>query len=170
MTRNPVCELLCGSSHTGRLICWINRYDIDDGKCWYRNISTIFNALTYRIHRDYVSRLVYIFISDTIRAFLTRKYRYHVPAPSAGLAPVADATLVNGLGRFGDGPNATLAVVSVQPNKRYRIRLVSISCDPNYTFSIDNHTMVTRCYNLKWRIDQYSDRLSLKSMAYPRIR
>lgn len=25
-------------------------------------------------------------------------------------------------------------------SKRYRIRLVSISCDPNFTFSIDNHT------------------------------
>ena len=24
---------------------------------------------------------------------------------------------------------------------RYRFRLVSLSCDPNYTFSIDNHTM-----------------------------
>ena len=24
---------------------------------------------------------------------------------------------------------------------RYRFRLVSLSCDPNYVFSIDNHTM-----------------------------
>ena len=24
---------------------------------------------------------------------------------------------------------------------RYRFRLVSLSCDPSYTFSIDNHTM-----------------------------
>jgi len=31
--------------------------------------------------------------------------------------------------------------VNVQHGKRYRFRLVSISCDPNFIFSIDNHTM-----------------------------
>ncbi|KIL62869.1 multicopper oxidase [Amanita muscaria Koide BX008] len=66
---------------------------------------------------------------------------YHTPAPSAGLVPTADATLINGLGRYANGPSSPLAVINVQPNKRYRMRLVSISCDPNYIFSIDNHTM-----------------------------
>ncbi|KIL62858.1 multicopper oxidase [Amanita muscaria Koide BX008] len=66
---------------------------------------------------------------------------YHTPAPSAGILPTFNATLINGLGRYSGGPNSTLAIVNVQQNKRYRMRLISMSCDPNYTFSIDNHTM-----------------------------
>jgi len=70
------------------------------------------------------------------------KYRYHVVAPQAGLVPTADATLINGKGRYAGGPTSPLSVIRVLPNKRYRFRLVSISCDPNYQFSIDGHTMV----------------------------
>ena len=55
----------------------------------------------------------------------------------------ADSTLINGLGRSAssEGAVAELAVVNVTQGKRYRMRLVSISCDPNYTFSIDGHNM-----------------------------
>ena len=67
---------------------------------------------------------------------------YHTPAPSAGLVPTADATLINGVGRYAGGPTVPLAVIRVLANKRYRFRLVSISCDPNYTFSIDSHNLV----------------------------
>jgi len=70
------------------------------------------------------------------------KHRYHVVAPQAGLVPTADATLINGKGRYAGGPTSPLAVIRVLPNRRYRFRLVSISCDPNYKFSIDGHTMV----------------------------
>ncbi|KAJ3514732.1 hypothetical protein NLJ89_g2203 [Agrocybe chaxingu] len=66
---------------------------------------------------------------------------YHVVAPSAGLVPTPDATLINGIGRYAGGPTVPLAVIRVLPNKRYRFRLVSISCDPNWTFSIDGHSM-----------------------------
>ncbi|KAG5649822.1 Acyl-coenzyme A oxidase 2 [Sphagnurus paluster] len=66
---------------------------------------------------------------------------YHTPAPSAGLVPTPDATLINGLGRQAGGATSPLAIINVQPNARYRFRLVSISCDPNYVFSIDGHTM-----------------------------
>jgi iron transport multicopper oxidase len=55
--------------------------------------------------------------------------------------PVPDATLFNGLGRFAGGPNSSLAVINVNPQTRYRIRLVSMACHPNYNFSIDSHTM-----------------------------
>ncbi|KAL9713355.1 ferroxidase, multicopper oxidase [Leucoagaricus gongylophorus] len=65
---------------------------------------------------------------------------YHTPAPSAGAVPTADATLINGLGRYA-GSTSSLAVIQVEQGVKYRFRLVSISCDPNYTFSIDNHTM-----------------------------
>ncbi|KAJ2916727.1 hypothetical protein MD484_g3720, partial [Candolleomyces efflorescens] len=66
---------------------------------------------------------------------------YHIPAPSAGLVPTPDSTLINGKGRYAGGPAAPLAVIVVNQNRRYRFRLVSISCDPNYVFSIDGHTM-----------------------------
>ncbi|KII87346.1 hypothetical protein PLICRDRAFT_113151 [Plicaturopsis crispa FD-325 SS-3] len=66
---------------------------------------------------------------------------YHTPAPSAGAFPTADSTLINGLGRYVGGPSSDIAVIGVEKGKKYRIRLVSISCDPNYTFSIDGHNM-----------------------------
>ncbi|CAA7265189.1 unnamed protein product [Cyclocybe aegerita] len=66
---------------------------------------------------------------------------YHSVAPSAGLVPTPDSTLINGKGRYAGGPTVPLEVIRVLPNKRYRFRLVSISCDPNFTFSIDGHTM-----------------------------
>ncbi|KAJ7036321.1 putative laccase [Mycena alexandri] len=38
-------------------------------------------------------------------------------------------------------PGWKLAVISVKKRSRYRFRLVSISCDPNFIFSIDGHDM-----------------------------
>jgi hypothetical protein len=69
--------------------------------------------------------------------------RYHTPSPEVSFVPVSDSTLINGLGRYSGGPNSTLAVINVSPGKRYRFRLVSISCDPNFVFSIVNHNMVS---------------------------
>ncbi len=76
-------------------------------------------------------------------------YRYHTVAPilSAGTTPPqSDATLINGLGRYSANVTSPLAVISVIQNKRYRFRLVSISCDPNFIFSIDGHLMVSRIF------------------------
>ncbi|KAI9431522.1 laccase C [Lactarius indigo] len=66
---------------------------------------------------------------------------YHYLSTNAPAIPAPNATLINGLGRYSGGPESDLAVVNVTQGKRYRFRLVSISCDPNFTFSIDNHTM-----------------------------
>ncbi|KXN92880.1 Laccase-1, partial [Leucoagaricus sp. SymC.cos] len=66
---------------------------------------------------------------------------YHVVAPDAGAVPTEDSTLINGLGRYVGGSTTPLAVISVESGKRYRMRLVSLSCDPNFTFSIDSHVM-----------------------------
>ncbi|KAF9461472.1 laccase [Collybia nuda] len=66
---------------------------------------------------------------------------YHVVAPDAGGAPTPDSTLINGLGRYEDGPPSPLAIINVVRLKKYRFRLVSISCDPNFIFSIDGHIM-----------------------------
>ncbi|KAI0294017.1 laccase T2 copper depleted [Multifurca ochricompacta] len=66
---------------------------------------------------------------------------YHFISKVAPLAPVFNSTLINGQGRYAGGPSAPLAVVNVVRGKRYRLRLVSISCDPNFTFSIDGHQL-----------------------------
>ncbi|KAK1227963.1 fatty-acyl coenzyme A oxidase [Marasmius sp. AFHP31] len=54
---------------------------------------------------------------------------------------VPDSTLINGLGRYKGGPASALAVINVEFGKRYRFRLISMSCDPNYVFSIDDHPL-----------------------------
>ncbi|KAJ3929520.1 MAG: laccase lcc6 [Lentinula lateritia] len=78
---------------------------------------------------------------DDDSTVITLSDLYHVPAPLIVGAATSDATLINGLGRYTNGPaTAPLAVISVTLGKRYRFRLVSISCDPNFVFSIDGHT------------------------------
>lgn len=72
-----------------------------------------------------------------------------------------NSTLINGVGRYANGPAIPLAVVNVGFGLRsvlylikylgsffnlsryvsYRLRLVSISCDPSFIFSIDSHTL-----------------------------
>jgi iron transport multicopper oxidase len=93
--------------------------------------------VVYDIHDPH--RSLYDF--DDPSTVITLADWYHTPAPSAGLVPTADSTLINGKGRYAGGPTSPLTVITVLPNKRYRYRLVSISCDPNFTFSIDGHTM-----------------------------
>ncbi|KAJ6449050.1 laccase [Mycena sanguinolenta] len=67
---------------------------------------------------------------------------YHYPSPQHPTIPVFNSTLINGLGRYAGGPASPLAVISVAQGKRYRFRLISMSCDPNWIFSIDGHQMV----------------------------
>ncbi|KAF8148663.1 yellow laccase [Crassisporium funariophilum] len=78
---------------------------------------------------------------DAESTIITLADWYHKTAPSAGLGPNSDSTLINGLGRYAGGPAVPLTVIQVEPHKRYRFRLISISCEPNYVFSIDGHTM-----------------------------
>ncbi|TFK22714.1 laccase 3 precursor [Coprinopsis marcescibilis] len=78
---------------------------------------------------------------DNEATIITLADWYHTPAPSAGLVPAPDSTLINGKGRYTDGPVVPLAVIHVRRGRRYRMRLVSLSCNPNYKFSIDGHTM-----------------------------
>lgn len=66
---------------------------------------------------------------------------YHTVSPQAGTFPTFVSTLINGLGRYTGGPATPFASVHVIRGLRYRFRLVSISCDPNWVFSIDNHTL-----------------------------
>ncbi|KAH9059155.1 laccase [Lactarius vividus] len=66
---------------------------------------------------------------------------YHFSSLQAPLVPVSDSTLINGKGRYPGGPSVSLAVVNVVQGKRYRLRLVSISCEPAFNFSIDGHQL-----------------------------
>ncbi|KAJ7457291.1 laccase [Mycena galericulata] len=66
---------------------------------------------------------------------------YHYPAPVHPSPSSISSTLINGLGRYAGGPTSQLTVISVKQGLRYRFRLVSISCDPNWVFNIDGHNM-----------------------------
>ncbi|KAG6826462.1 hypothetical protein H0H92_015691 [Tricholoma furcatifolium] len=66
---------------------------------------------------------------------------YHTPAHLLPLITKPDSTLINGKGRYVNGPATPLSVITVTKGLRYRFRLVSLSCDPNYVFSIDGHNM-----------------------------
>ncbi|KAI0063760.1 laccase [Artomyces pyxidatus] len=66
---------------------------------------------------------------------------YHVLSPAAPLVPPFDSVLINGKGRYGGGTKVALSVVNVRHGLRYRLRLVSISCNPSFTFSIDEHQL-----------------------------
>ncbi|KAI0285736.1 laccase [Russula brevipes] len=67
---------------------------------------------------------------------------YHYLSTNAPAVPDFSSTLINGKGRYSGGPtDNNLTVINVTAGKRYRFRLVSISCDPNYTFSIDGHDL-----------------------------
>nr|ACR24357.1 laccase [Ganoderma lucidum] len=79
---------------------------------------------------------------DNDSTVITLSDWYHVAARLGPSFPLgSDSTLINGLGRSTTNATAGLAVINVTQGKRYRFRLVSLSCDPNYTFSIDGHDM-----------------------------
>src|ERR1700709_1787400 len=66
--------------------------------------------------------------------------RYHVVAPALNhmIDVVVNSALINGLGRYPGGPMTDLAVVNVECGKRYRLRLIAMSCHANFVFSIDH--------------------------------
>ncbi|KAF7798559.1 hypothetical protein EIP86_009781 [Pleurotus ostreatoroseus] len=66
---------------------------------------------------------------------------YHAPANNLRPPEEANATLINGLGRYAGGPASPLSVITVEHGKRYRFRLINMACDPSYNFTIDGHNM-----------------------------
>ncbi|KAG9317027.1 laccase [Chiua virens] len=69
---------------------------------------------------------------------------YHTPSVQLGnifgLVP-PNSTLINGRGRYANGPSAPLSVLNVTSGLRYRFRVVSMSCEPAFNFTIDGHRM-----------------------------
>ncbi|KAI0258277.1 laccase [Gloeopeniophorella convolvens] len=80
-------------------------------------------------------------VDDAESTVITLADWYHFLSTNAPAIPVFNSTLINGKGRYSGGPDIDLAIINVTAGKRYRFRLVSISCDPNFTFSIDGHQM-----------------------------
>ena len=78
---------------------------------------------------------------------------------AGGPEPVPDSGLINGLGRYQNGPEVELARINVKYGKRYRFRLISLSAGGEveslwthgyiawwkfpgiFEFSISNHSM-----------------------------
>ncbi|TFK67402.1 Cu-oxidase-domain-containing protein [Pluteus cervinus] len=79
-----------------------------------------------------------MFLESTV---ITLADWYHTPALAGPSLPRPDTTLISGKGRWGSDPTADLAVINVAAGNRYRFRLVSISCDPQFDFSIDGHSL-----------------------------
>ncbi|KAF8474377.1 laccase [Russula ochroleuca] len=83
----------------------------------------------------------YLYDYDNDDTVITLADWYHYLSTNSPPVPAFNSTLINGKGRYPGGPDVPLAIVSVQQGKRYRFRLVSISCDPGFRFSIDGHQM-----------------------------
>jgi iron transport multicopper oxidase len=101
-------------------------------QCWHREHS----ADAFRLVRVDLS----IFCTTNFTSF----FRYHDPTTVLNpiLGPVTDnSTLINGLGRYPGGPMSPLSVINVEQGKRYRFRILGLSCDPSYNFTIDGHIM-----------------------------
>ena len=69
------------------------------------------------------------------------QFRFHLPSPQFEANTASDSTLINGLGRYPKGPPSPLSNIVVEPTKKYRFRLISMSCHAYFTFSIDGHSM-----------------------------
>ncbi|KAJ8592033.1 laccase [Rhizopogon salebrosus TDB-379] len=87
--------------------------------------------------------LSYLYDVDDETTVITLADWYHVVAPVLNhiIGVNGNSTLINGLGRYSGGPKTDLAVVNVEYGKRYRLRLIGMSCDPNFLFSIDGHNL-----------------------------
>ncbi|KAG6849815.1 hypothetical protein H0H93_004764 [Arthromyces matolae] len=109
-------------------------YDIDDG-------------MHAPLHTYGIPRLTFGITDHTV---ITLADWYHFSALQAPAIPKPNSTLINGMGRYPGGPASPLAVLSVNKGLRYRFRLISISCDPNFIFSIDGHNMANQAVGNYW--------------------
>jgi iron transport multicopper oxidase len=108
--------------------------------CVMPQTSTIDTRLTWIMLRNDPYKHMYdVDNADTV---ITLADWYHKPSPQHITTDSPDSTLINGLGRaWTNTTNTPLSVVSVNEGRRYRLRLVSMSCDPAFVFSIDGHNL-----------------------------
>ncbi|KAG1743114.1 laccase [Suillus lakei] len=101
------------------------------GTYWYHS----------HFHTQYYRALTSVGTENTV---ITISDWYHDPTTVLDkiIGPVTNnSTLINGLGRYPGGPMSPLSVINVEQGKRYRFRVLGLSCDPSYNFTIDGHTM-----------------------------
>ena len=118
-------------------------YDVDDGE-YPREFSSPCMAHNsyHRVYGDHVGGLVSYCCTSRCPIPVSadmggaEQKLMHIHSRVGG-----DSVLINGLGRFAGGDASDLAVINVTQGQRYRFRLVSISCDPNFTFTIQGHNM-----------------------------
>ncbi|KAF8907135.1 putative laccase 1d precursor [Mucidula mucida] len=85
--------------------------------------------------------LAHLYDVDDESTIITLADWYHVLAPAAQDTFFTTGTLINGRGRYNGGPLVDFAVINVKQGLRYRLRIVSISCRPFFTFSVDSHNL-----------------------------
>ncbi|KAG1747743.1 laccase [Suillus paluster] len=88
-------------------------------------------------HRD-------LYDVDDESTVITLSDWYHDPSTQLNKISGAvsnNSTLINGLGRYPGGPMSPLSVINVEQGMRYRFRVIGLSCDPSFNFTIDGHTM-----------------------------
>jgi len=121
------------------------RFDVPDqaGTFWYHShfSNQYCDGLrgAFVVRDPYDPQAVLYDVDDDSTIITLADWYHHVSHDPKN--KIIDSTLINGAGRWAGGPGTELSVINVQQGKRYRFRLVSISCDPNWKFSIDNHMM-----------------------------
>ncbi|KAG6917343.1 hypothetical protein DXG01_002914 [Tephrocybe rancida] len=113
-------------------------YDPEDPQA---SLYDVDNGMSASLEPSFVAEP--LIIENTI---ITLADWYHAPAHTllgpGKVPPESDATLINGRGRYPGGPSVPLSIINVRQGQRYRFRIIAMSCDPAFTFSIDNHEFI----------------------------
>ncbi|KAH8827883.1 laccase 2 [Flagelloscypha sp. PMI_526] len=137
---------------------FVNQCPISSGQTFAYQFSSPTEAGTYWYHshiglqycdglrgpfviydRDDPHRSLYDIDDET--TVLTLADWYHILSKDFHGPAIPDATLINGVGRYSGGPKVPLSVVSVRKGKKYRMRLLSMSCDAHFVFQINGHDL-----------------------------
>ncbi|KIK79343.1 laccase [Paxillus rubicundulus Ve08.2h10] len=117
------------------------------GTYWYHSHHSIQYCDGLRgpvVIYDPADPLAHMYDVDDENTVITLSDWYHTPAIQLAtiFGPViANSTLINGRGRYPGGPLQPLTAIDVTPGLRYRFRVVGLSCDPSFNFTIDGHRM-----------------------------
>lgn len=121
---------------------YLSSYDVDDGgsssyllELGRRRSDSFSN----RVNHHHFDGLVSQPVTNVI--LYPERHRYHVPSPQVHRQIFPASVLINGIGCYNNDCENPHAIISVQPNKRYRFRLLNMACKPNYLFSIDDHNL-----------------------------
>ncbi|KAG2152208.1 Cupredoxin [Suillus cothurnatus] len=113
------------------------------GTYWYHSRYSCDGLRGGPVIYDPEDPLAHMYDVDDASTVITLSDWYHVVAPILRhiIGTTANSSLINGLGRYAGGPASELAVINVEQGKRYRMRLVAMSCDPSFYFSVDGHNL-----------------------------